>query len=268
MHEHHPHHAESTTLGAYLPLVLLLFVAAIYLSAVWRLIQRHRNWNLWRTMSFISGIILLAVAMSPAMMSYAHADFRGHMLMHLLIGMLAPLGLVLGAPITLALKSLPLKGGRTLTAILRSQPLYFLSHPITTLLLNIGGMYLLYLTPLYNATLTSPALHYLIHIHFLTAGFLFTWSIAGPDPAPCRPGLQLRVMVLFVSIAAHAYLSKAMYAYLYPRHSPHPAEEIQAGAKLMYYGGDLSELLLAVALFSIWYQKRRHPRYRMGLLLD
>jgi putative membrane protein len=202
------------------------------------------------------------------MMNYAHADFRGHMLMHLLIGMLAPLGLVLGAPVTLALKSLPLIAARTLTAILRSQVFYFLSHPITALLLNIGGMYLLYLTPLYNATLTSPALHYLVHIHFLAAGFLFTWSIAGPDPAPRRPNLQLRVVVLFVSIAAHAYLSKAMYAYLYPLNSPHPAEEIQAGAKLMYYGGDLSELLLAAALFSIWYQKRRHPRYRMSLLLD
>lgn len=268
MHEHHAHHTSSSTFGEYIPLLVLVLLAALYVVAVWRLRTTHRSWSPWRTLSFMSGVVLLAVAVSPDMMSYAHQDFRGHMLMHLLIGMLAPLGLVLGAPVTLALKSLPPSAARTLTAFLRSQLFYFLSHPITALLLNIGGMYVLYLTPLYNATFTSPALHHLVHFHFLAAGYLFTWSMAGPDPAPRRPGLGLRVGVLFFSIAAHAYLSKFMYAYLYPLHSPHPAEEIRAGAKLMYYGGDLSELLLAVALFTIWYHKRQHPRYRVNLLLD
>lgn len=57
----------------------------------------------------------------------------------------------------------------------------WLSHPISALFLNIGGMYVLYLTPLYETSLHSTAVHYWVHIHFLMAGYLFAWAIAGPD---------------------------------------------------------------------------------------
>lgn len=129
-------------------------------------------------------------------------------------------------------------------------------------------MYLLYLTPLYNATFTYPFLHHFIHLHFLLAGYLFAWSIAGLDPAPKRPGFNSRLIILFSSIAAHAYLSKFMYAYLYPLDAPHSAEQIKSGAKLMYYGGDFSEVLLIIAFFWAWYQKPGRQTYkikRMGV---
>lgn len=175
---------------------------------------------------------------------------RGHMAQHLLLGMFAPLGLVFGAPVTLALRSLPPRSGRTLVAVLRSRCVRLVSHPITAMFLNVGGMYLLYLTPLYAAMHESTALHALVHWHFLVAGCLFTWAIAGPDPAPHRPDKRFRLLVLFVSIGAHAFLSKAMYAYGWPSGAHHSLEEIRAGAKIMYYGGDLAELLLVIALFA------------------
>jgi putative membrane protein len=180
----------------------------------------------------------------------------GHMVQHLLIGMYGPLFLVLSAPVLLALKALPVNSARTVTAILRSRVFFLLSHPVTTLFLNMGGMYLLYLTPLYVKSLFNPFLHYLIHFHFLAAGFLFTWSMIGQEPVARRPAFGIRVFVLFISIAAHAFLSKYMYAYLYPIHSPHSADQIREAAKLMYYWGDLSELLLAFVLFGMWYQTR------------
>ncbi|HYH11166.1 MAG TPA: cytochrome c oxidase assembly protein, partial [Thermomicrobiales bacterium] len=93
-------------------------------------------------------------------------------------------------------------------------------------------------------------------------GYLFAWSIAGPDPAPGRPGLTTRLAVLVTSIAAHAYLGKTMYAHLFPRGTHYSADEIEAAAELMYYGGDLAELLLAAALFATWYQQRRRTRER------
>lgn len=123
-------------------------------------------------------------------------------------------------------------------------------------MLNIGGMYLLYLTPLYAATLNNTYAHHLVHIHFLAAGYLFAWAIAGPDPAPRRPDLRTRLIALFLSMAAHAYLSKIMYAYYLPQGTPHSADQIRIAAQLMYYGGDLAEIMLAVALFSIWYRRR------------
>ena len=129
---------------------------------------------------------------------------------------------------------------------------------MTALVLNVGGMAALYATPLYAATQASPVLHALVHVHFLAAGCLFTHAVlAGPDPAPHAPGLRTRLNVLFVAIAAHAVLAKLMYGYGLPRGTAHGPDEVRAAARLMYYGGDLAEGLLAVALFARWYRSRR-----------
>lgn len=267
MHDHPTGTTDSITLVPFISLLVLSILLVLYLWGVWFVSRSERKWPLRRTLNFISGLGLLGLAISPAMMEFGHQDFRGHMVQHLFVGMLAPLGLVMGAPVTLALKTLPKNLSRKITGIFRNALFHYLGHPVTALILNIGGMYMLYLTPLYNATLTHPYLHNLIHLHFLAAGYLFTWSIAGPDPAARRPALPLRVAVLFISMAAHAYLSKLMYAYVLPFDSPHSTEEIRAGAKLMYYGGDLAELLLAIALFALWFRKRRKSKIK-GVFLE
>jgi putative membrane protein len=70
----------------------------------------------------------------------------------------------------------------------------------------------LYFPPLYTATTTGPVLHHLVPAHFLAAGYLFAWVIAGPDPAPRRPSVPARLVVLGVAIAGHAVLSQLLYA--------------------------------------------------------
>lgn len=238
-------------------LILIAGLLAGYVRAAYVQRRDDGHWSLWRVAAFAAGLGLLAVAVSPPLMRMAHHDLRFHMVQHLLIGMLAPLGLVLAAPVTLVLRTLSVPAARRVAGVLRSGPVRVLSHPVTALVLNVGGMYLLYLTPLYAATLTTPWLHVLVHVHFLAAGYLFTWAIlAGPDPAPHPPGLPVRLAVLFVAMGAHATLGKLMYGHLWPRHTPHGPDEIRAAAQLMYYGGDLAEVLLAVALFALWYRRR------------
>lgn len=268
MHEHSSQHLTPGSLADWLPIAIIAVVGTLYISGLVQLKKRNRTWNTSKTISFLGGICLVAIAMMPQIANWAHHDLRGHMVQHLLIGMFAPIFLVLGAPLTLTLKTLPRNLSQIITLILNSRLFHFISHPLTALLLNIGGMYILYLTPLYNFTFTNPILHHLIHVHFLTAGYLFTWSIIGPDPAPRRPNLSLRLMVLFVSIAAHSFLSKLMYAHHYPLYSPHSAEEIQEAAKLMYYWGDFSELLLIIFLLSLWYKKRGRPGYDLSPILS
>lgn len=254
-------HASAGSLATSLPLLLIGLMLGLYLWGAW---QEGRRWHRWRTASFALGAVLLAAAFLPGLVGWAHHDLRGHMLQHLLIGMLAPLALTLAAPVTLALRALPVRAARVTTALLHRRPVRIVSHPVTALLLNVGGMYALYLTPLYTLSLSNPWLHWWIHLHFLVAGYLFTWAIAGPDPAPGRPGLPLRLCVLFFAMAAHAYLSKLMYIELLPATGLHDPAQIRAAAKLMYYGGDVAELLVAVALFADWYRRRapRRPRDR------
>ena len=240
-----------------LPWLALAARLAGYWTAARRLWRRQRRWSGWRCASFTAGVLLLGLGLAPPVAELAHHDFRGHMAQHLLLGMAAPLGLVFAAPVTLALRALPVAAARRLAALPRAPLLRALAHPVTALVLNIGGMYLLYLTPLYLLSLTSASVHVLVHWHFIAAGCLYAWSIAGPDAAPRRASMRLRLVVLFLGMGLHAALAKIMYGYGWPRGTPHALAEIRAGAELMYYGGDLAELVLVVALFVAWYRARR-----------
>ncbi|MET8911383.1 cytochrome c oxidase assembly protein [Micromonospora sp. NPDC004551] len=150
--------------------------------------------------------------------------------------MLAPLALVLGAPGTLALRTVDRRVGRAALRLLRHPVLRVLAHPVTGLLLTAGGLWLLYLTPLYRATLNQPALHALVLLHFVLSGYLFAWSIAGPDPGPHRPRVPVRLVVLGAGVAAHAVPAQLLYAGVLVD-VPVTGDELRAGATVMYYGG-------------------------------
>ncbi|MFI7382875.1 cytochrome c oxidase assembly protein [Streptomyces sp. NPDC049813] len=263
---HHPmqdHHASSdlwAVLPVLLPAAMVLVLAAGYVLLARR--ARRRNpvlgWSGPRTLSFLTGCALLAVALSPPLAPVAHEDFRGHMAQHMLIGMYAPLALVLGAPVSLLLRTLPATRARSLTRLLHSRPARLLAHPVTALVLATGTLPVLYFTPLYDATMARPALHALMHVHFLLSGCLFAWVVAGPDPAPSRPGVPARLIVLGVAVAAHATISQLIYGgFLLGVHAP--ATQVRGGAEIMYYGGDIAELLLAAALVATWRPARARP---------
>lgn len=225
----------------------------LYLGAVARVHRRGRTWRTARTVLFLLGIVLVALSVLPPLAPLADEDLRAHMAQHLLLGMFAPTALVLGAPISLALRSVPVPAARVAVRVLRTSPIRGLTHPVTALILNLGGMAALYFTPLYASMGAHPWLHALVHVHFLAAGALFAWSIAGPEHVgPDRPSFRVRLAVLFLGMATHATLAKAMFAHGYPRGTSHSRLEIEQAAQLMYYGGDLAELWLAALLIASW----------------
>ncbi|MFI1990672.1 cytochrome c oxidase assembly protein [Actinoplanes sp. NPDC020271] len=235
---------------------LVLFGAIVLAIGYDVLAARVGGWPWWRTMLFLGGCTLLVAAFLPG-----GGGFREHMARHLVIGMVAPLGLVLGAPVTLLLRGLPRGGARRLGRLVHG--LRPVAHPVVALGLNLGGMALLYFTPFYGWAAGHPGVHLAVQVHFLLAGYLFTWVVAGPDPAPRRISVPARLVVLGVAVAFHATVSQLMYAGV-GVDLPVPVTDRQAGATLMYYGGDIGELLVAVALVSGWRPRRaarkREPR--------
>ncbi|TCC45763.1 cytochrome c oxidase assembly protein [Kribbella capetownensis] len=244
----------SPGLGVF-PLVLVGLLAVAYLVAA---VHDKRRWSHRRTAAWLVGCCSLAVAVS-LMFGDGTSGVRLHMTQHLLFGMVAPLGLVLGAPVTLLLRISPPRVRRTMSRLLRSRPLHVLSHPAVAGLLSTGTLYLILLTPLYSAAENHQLLHHSLHLHYLAAGYLFTWSICGPDPAPRRPSVRVRTTALILAGAAHAVLAKLMYAQADGRGAELTGDDaaaVRTAAKLMYYGGDVVELLLALALFVTWYHHR------------
>lgn len=236
--------------------VLLLLAAGIgYAAALWTA-RRRRPWPIWRTTFWYAGLACAGAGLVGPVAEAAHSSFTGHMAVHLLIGMVAPLLLVMAAPVTVALLALPVPRARSLSWVLRTRAALILTHPAVAALLNIGGLWLLYTTDLYQLMHASALLHALVHAHIFLAGYLFTASLVGPDPRSHPTSMFLRSTVLIVFIAAHSILAKWLYA------SPPDGialQDGQAGAQLMYYGGDLVDVTLIVLLFASWYRSTR-PR--------
>ncbi|MGN6598699.1 MAG: cytochrome c oxidase assembly protein [Actinomycetes bacterium] len=239
---------------------LLVVIAATvpYLAAVRRYQRRRqRRWGRRRTASWLSGAVLLALGLSPVMESLG-SEPVAHMVQHLLLGMFAPLTLVMGAPMTLLLATLDAPAARRVAHLLATRPVRVLAHPLTAAVLSVGGMLVLYLTPLAAMTEGDDGLHRLVHAHVIASGCLFAWSISGPDPSRHRPPVATRAVVLVLAGGVHGFLAKLLYAHAgaLPPGWNGDVAELRAAAQWLYYGGDVAELLLAAALFAGWYRRR------------
>ncbi|GAA4693033.1 cytochrome c oxidase assembly protein [Pseudonocardia yuanmonensis] len=231
------------------PVGLLAAVAAAgYLAAV-----LGRPWPARRTASWLTGVAGAAVG-APLTV---HPDLRVHVAGHLLLGMLAPLLLVRAAPVTLALRTLPVARARGLARALRSGPVRVLTHPVVAGLLDVGGLWVLLRTGLHATG--GPAAHALVAVHMLVAGTLFAASLVSPEPAPHRARLGVRAAVLVAAVAAHDVLARTVYADPPPGL---PAEQARAGAELLYYGGLPVELALMVLLGAEWFARDRRTVLR------
>ncbi|SFB28989.1 putative membrane protein [Amycolatopsis marina] len=225
-----------------------------YLHLTLRLVRRGASWPLRRPLFWLCGLLAAGFALvgPPAT---AHHDFSAHMLGHLLVGMVGPLFLVLAAPVTLALRALPQERARRVGHVLRSAPATVLTHPATASALNLGGLWLLYRGGVYPLMSDDQAVSFLVHLHVLAAGYLFTYAIlAGPDPAPHAPGPSWRAGFLVLSVAAHNILAKSLYADPPPGV---PAEQAVEGSQLMYYGGAPVEITLFALVCLRWYRSTR-----------
>jgi cytochrome c oxidase assembly factor CtaG/putative copper export protein len=198
---------------------ILITLVALYVKGVSILKKRGDSWPVGRTVAFAMGIAVLDFATSGGLGVYAKFSFEYHMIAHMVIGMLAPIGLVLGAPITLALRTLP--QGRTpdergvrgmLIAFLHSRYSVILTNPLTALALFDGSLFVLYFTNLFGNLMQSHPGHLFMNIHFLLAGYLFFHVIIGIDPNPKKIPHLVRIVILFAAMSIHAFFAIALLA--------------------------------------------------------
>ncbi|GGE96898.1 membrane protein [Mycetocola zhadangensis] len=226
-------------------------VACLYFGGVVAARRRGRGWPGVHAAAWVAGLGVGAAALLGPLAEAAHDNFPAHMAGHLLIGMLAPLLLVAGAPVTLALRALEPRQARRLSRVLRSVPVMVVSHPVSAAVLNVASLWILYTTPLFDLMTGSPFFHLLVNVHFLLAGYLFVASLVGWDPNPHRASFPIRAGVLVAALAGHGILAKYLYA-----HPPTgiPVAQAQSGSMLMYYGGDLADAILIGVLCLQWYR--------------
>lgn len=245
--------------------VLLLAVAGLYLGGVRRLHARGDSWSRGRTISFVGlGLGSIAIATLSSLGVYDDTLFSVHMVQHMVLSMVAPIFMALGAPVTLALRALGHGRPRqVLVSVLHSRVAAVLGSPLVAAPIFVGTMFVLYFTPLYQATLEHDWLHELTHVHFVFAGCLFFWPILGLDPVPGRLHPLMRILVLFVTLPMHAWLGISImgghqiiaghyYAELGRTWGPSLASDQSIGGGLLWASGDLISILMFIVIFLQW----------------
>jgi putative membrane protein len=233
-------------------LTILIIAGAGYVTGMQRLRNRGDRWPRTRSIAAAGGLLCLAATALP--LTGSGNAFPGHVVQHLLMTMLGPLLLALSAPITLALRTMPRKGRRYLLTAVHSPAATLLNLGPMVLILHVGGLYAYYLTPLYDTAHHQPWLQGLLHLHMFLAGCLLSWYLIGPDPVARRPSTRTALIVLLIAAAGHDILAKLLYAHQLPAAGGTP-EQIQLGAQIMYYGGNIVEILLAAILMRTWYTR-------------
>lgn len=266
-------------------LVGCLLALGLYGWGVLRLRRRGDSWPVGRTVCFTVGVLSVALVMCTKLNDYGMVMFSVHMVQHMVISMLSPIVLLLGAPVTLALRALPVasrrgsKGPRELLlALLHSRYMRIVTHPAFTIPLFIASLYGLYFSPLFDFLMESKTGHLAMMVHFLAVGLVFFWPIMGIDPGPHRPGYVIRMLELFAGMPFHAFFGIALMMATEPMISAYrnpPASlgidaltDQNAAGGIAWAFSEIPSVLVLIALVFQWYGSEQRQAKRMDRAAD
>ena len=232
--------------------------------------------------SWLLGCLLFVWATSGAPGTYGRVLFSMHMVQHMTVAAGVPVFLVLGTPVTLALRVLRRRddGSRGprewLTSVTRSLPLHVVGHPIVAAGMFVVSMVGFYYTSAFELSLESHTAHVVMTLHFLLTGYLFAESVVGADPGLHRPPYPMRVLLIMVTFGFHALLAVSMMASstvfaadwfqsLGRTWGRSPLEDQYLGAQVGWLMGEYPILVMAAALVTGWVladgrESRRYDR--------
>ena len=269
-----------------LMLGLLIFVVALYIKGVVILTRRGDKWPVGRTIAFALGISAVDFATSGGLGLYSHFAFANHMMAHMVLGMIAPIGIVLGAPITLALRTLPLGRNQqesgirgTFIELLHSKLSKFYTNPVVALVIFDGSLFALYFTPLFGNIMQGHSGHFFMSLHFLLAGFLFFQVLIGIDPLPRKVPHIAKIIVIFAAMSIHAFFSISVMSattlldngYFELLQRPWATDLLadqKLGGSIGWAMGEVPILLALLATFLQWLKADKNEAARIDRAAD
>lgn len=261
-------------------------MALVYLAGLRRLRRRGDAWPVGRTLAFLLGCLVLLLTTSSGIGRYMPAVFSVHMGAHMLLSMLVPILLVLGAPVTLALRALPAAGKADppgprewLLAALHSKFSQLITNPFVATALFVVGFYGLYFGGIFDAAAGSHAGHVAMNIHFLLSGYVFYWVVIGIDPTP-RPLPPLgKVAMVFASLPLHAFfgvvlmgmnsvIAEGFYRSLQLPWQTDLLADQKLGGGIAWSAGEVPLVVVMLALLIQWTRSDRRTAKRLDRAAD
>jgi cytochrome c oxidase assembly factor CtaG len=251
---------------------------------VFRLHQRGDHWPVGRTLSFVVvGMGSAVIATVSGLAVYDDTLLSVHMVQHMILAMVVPLAMALGAPITLALRTLPRRPRSWVLVVLHSRVAKVLTFPPLTFTLFVITPWALYFSGWYPATLHSDYLHEMTHFHMVLIGCLFFWPLMGIDPIPGRISYPARMLLVVLTLPFHAFMGVTIMAQKrliggswYPElhegpmgawlPDPHLDQKLAGG--ILWSTGDAVGLLFFAVLFVQWVRSSMREAEREDRRLD
>ncbi len=248
---------------------IILTLAFSYLIGAVKVRRRGDKWPVLRTACWLVGLLALAYITSGAPAVYGMVLFSTHMLGHMALTMVVPLFLVLGAPVTLALKALTprtdgTRGIREWILIgVHSRYSKIITNPIFAAVNFAGSIVIFYYSDLFGFALREHVGHELMVVHFLLTGYIFILTMIGIDPLPGRAPYPLRLVILLATMAFHAFFGVAVmggtsliqasyFGNMGREWGLSALADQQLGGSLMWGIGEIPTLFVAIGVAYQW----------------
>jgi putative copper resistance protein D len=238
------------------PIAVIVTSVAIgswYLRAEWALALRGRAWPRSRTISFLSGLVVVDLAFCSSVAVYAGTYFQAHVIQHLMLMVVAPPLLALGAPSTLLLQT-----GRRATKerwlrVLRSTPFAALSHPVTVFFLYFGSMFAFFLTSAIGFAMDHMAVMDLVNLGFLLGSTLYWWPMVGIDPIiHWKLSYGFRLLNILLSSGLEAFLGVAILSDSRPVAPIYSLPSTHSGGALLWVATEFVTLGAFLPIYVQW----------------
>lgn len=249
--------------------LIVAFGIFFYVAGHLRLAKRGDRWPIARTISWVSGMLILGVSTNSGLALYGTYLFSIHMVTHMLLSMATPLLLVLGAPITLASRAIAARkdgsrGAREwILVLVHSRYLGILGHPLIAAAIFALSLIVFYYSPLFSWVLEEHLGHQWMIMHFVLTGYLFAQSLVGIDPSPHDPPYPMRLIIVLATMAFHAFfglsliygtglLASDWYGAMGRQWGLDPLSDQQQGGELAWGLGEIPTLVLAIVVTYAW----------------
>lgn len=253
-----------------LPTVLLLLAAYVYLNGLSNWERPSHPVNNWRKASFFFGLFLMFFALQSPLDPLSDHLLSFHQAQHFILRMVAPMFILLGAPLTPMLRGMP---GWARQGIIRPlarnrysrQAYRVLTNPIFTIGFFLGSLYLWQFPGAFNLALRNDEVHALMHLTMTASGFLFWWVIIDPPPHRSRLHYGLRVLYLGLIVLPNTLLGAAItfsdelvytaYAEVTQPYGLSLMTDQQLGGLMLWVPGDMMSIVAAGIVMVMWYQR-------------
>ena len=254
---------------ALLTLAAVLVVGAWYIQSVWALSAKGRKWSRKRTTAFLTGLVLIDLALQSPIATLTMGYFEAHMVQHLLLMVTAPPLLALGAPMTLALQTSGRATKVRLLRILNSRVFKWWSHPIPTAAVYYVSMFAFFLTSAVDVAMNHMWLMDVVNVAFLVAAMHFWWPIVGIDLIPHWPMSHgMKMVSLLIGVPIESFLALARVARVRPAASIYSLSSTHAGAGILWIGAEAFTFLALIPVFLQWLRFEGRRTARIDAELD